>query len=137
MRSRLTTIFQPRTFARFAAVGVLNTIFGYGVFVLCLSCGMSATLALAIATALGVAFNFFTTGSLVFQNADKRFFSAFFGVYSVIYCINAIALHGTAAMGIWPAVAQAGLLPIMSVLSFLLNRALVFNAARASGEMSS
>jgi putative flippase GtrA len=137
MQSRLMTIFQPRTFARFAAVGALNTVFGYGLFVLCLSGGMSATLALAVATALGVSFNFFTTGSLVFQNADKRQFAAFFGVYSFIYGINAIALHSTAAMGIGPAIAQAGLLPLMSVLSFLLNRALVFNAARAPGEMSS
>jgi putative flippase GtrA len=131
------TTFQPRTFARFALVGVLNTVVGYSLFLLFLACGVTPTLALAIATVLGVTFNFFTTGSLVFKNADKRQFAAFFGVYSVVYFINAIGLHITAAVGITPAIAQAGLLPIMSIVSFLLNRALVFDAARASGAMSS
>ena len=62
---------SPR-FLGFLLVGGVNTAFGYGMFVVCLWLGMHYAVAAAVATLLGVLFNFFSTGGLVFKNRDRR-----------------------------------------------------------------
>ncbi len=114
-------------FIKFLSVGVLNTLFGYGIFALFLFLGLHYSLALLFGTVLGVVFNFFTTGRIVFQNNNNLLIFKFVGVYIIIYFLNLLFLtifdmnHFNLYIG--------GLLLLapMAILSFLLNQTLVFN----------
>jgi putative flippase GtrA len=116
---------SPR-FLGFLLVGGVNTAFGYGMFVVCLWLGMHYAVAAAVATLLGVLFNFFSTGGLVFKNRDHRRLPWFIGVYVIIYCVNVagLALLLLAGIPAW----LGGLLLILpcAMLSYLLNSRLVF-----------
>jgi len=113
-------------FVRFLLVGVLNTAFGYGVFVTCLWLGMHYALAGAISTALGVLFNFKSTGRLVFRNQGNRKLPHFVAVYVIIYLVNTLAIGVMLKFGIpdW----LGGLIMILpsAILSYVLNRHFVF-----------
>jgi putative flippase GtrA len=115
-------------FGRFLAVGVLNTIFGYGVFYSLLRAGLAPTIALALATIAGVLFNFVTTGRVVFENPDASRLWRFVGVYGLVFVFNATLLDAAIRLGAGAALAQALLLAPCVALSYLLNRAFVFNA---------
>ncbi len=116
--------------ARFLAVGVFNTLFGYGAFYLLLGSGLAPTPALAFATLVGVVFNFFTTGRVVFANSDATLLWRFACVYAVVFAVNAALLEGAVSLGVGAALAQAMLLAPCVAFSYLLNRTLVFNVAR-------
>lgn len=75
-------------FIRFLFVGVLNTLFGYGVYCLMILMGCTYVWATLISQVLGVLFNFITTGNLVFENNDKRLIFRFVLSYIVTYFIN-------------------------------------------------
>lgn len=112
--------------ARFVAVGVLNTAFGYGLYALFVYLGAWPELALLVATVLGVLFNFFTTGRLVFRNSDNALFIRFAAAYAGIYVLNALALRGFVSAGLGPFAAQAMLVPFSVGASFAIMRAFVF-----------
>ncbi|MCC3245814.1 GtrA family protein [Methylocystis sp. WRRC1] len=114
-------------FARFLVVGVINTIFGYGVFFILLRMGLAPTAALAVSTSLGVLFNFLTTGRIVFANSDATRLWRFVAVYGLVFIFNAACLEGALAIGAGAALAQALLLAPCVALSYFLNRTLVFN----------
>lgn len=125
----LRPLLAPGAFARFLLVGLLNTLFGYGVFCGALALTDHAMIALTIATVAGVLFNFRSIGGLVFQSSNPRRLGRFVGVYAFLFVLNALALAGLQGFGLPPAVAQAGLLLPLSLLSFHLNRRLVFHMA--------
>ena len=120
-------------FGRFLVVGVVNTVFGYGVFFALLSAGLAPTVALAIATVAGVLFNFVTVGRVVFETAEASRLWRFLGVYGLVFIFNATLLDAAIRLGVGAAMAQALLLPACVAFSYLLNRAFVFNAAGARG----
>lgn len=111
---------------RFAAVGILNTLFGYLVFYFLLVAGMQPVPALALATVLGVAFNFVSTSTLVFRRPELRRVWLFICIYAITFTVNAIALAGAVEWGVAPATAQAVLVVPMAALAYLLNSRLVF-----------
>lgn len=115
-------------FGRFLVVGVLNTAFGYGAFYLLLRAGFAATPALALATIVGVVFNFFTTGRVVFANCDPARLWRFASVYAIVFVFNAALLELALRLGVGAAGAQALLLAPCVALSYFLNRTLVFDA---------
>lgn len=120
---------ESRRFLRFLAVGVLNTAFGYGVFSAGVLMGLPSHWALAIANIVGVCFNFFTTGRLVFSNSDNGRIVRFILVYVVVYLGNVGLLKAAEGLGASPVLAQLFLLPLVVVASFLLMRAFVFREA--------
>lgn len=75
-------------FIRFLFVGGLNTAFGMGVYCLMIWIGLSYIWATLISQVLGVLFNFMTTGTLVFENSDKRLIFKFVFSYVITYFIN-------------------------------------------------
>lgn len=75
-------------FIRFIFVGVLNTLFGYGVYCLMILLGCSYIWATLVSQVLGVLFNFITTGNLVFEKNDKRLIFKFILSYIITYFIN-------------------------------------------------
>ena len=112
--------------ARFVAVGVLNTLFGYGLYALLVSLGALPELALLFATIAGVIFNFFTTGRLVFRNSKNGLFMRFAAAYGFIYVLNALALRGLINSGFAPLTAQAALLPFSVAGTYVMMRRFVF-----------
>ena len=116
-------------FVRFLFVGVLNTLFGYACFYLFLRLGLHYTAALALATALGVLFNFKSVGALVFGSRDNRLVLRFIGVYMVVYCANILGIRLFESAGLSPQVGGALMLLPMAVLAFLLNKKFVFHAS--------
>jgi putative flippase GtrA len=116
--------------ARFLLVGVFNTIFGYGVFVALLRGGLTPARALAAATVIGVVFNFFTTGRVVFLNSDPARLWRFASAYGIVFVVNAVLLDVATRLGLDAALAQALLVAPCVALSYFLNRTLVFDVAR-------
>lgn len=121
-------VWRPR-FGRFLVVGIANTFFGYGVFFLLLRANLAPTNALALATIVGILFNFITTGRVVFVNADVSRLWRFIGVYGLVFIFNATLLEVGISFGFGAAFAQAALLGPCVALSYLLNRAFVFDAS--------
>ncbi|RSD29865.1 GtrA family protein [Vibrio pectenicida] len=77
---------------KFLFVGMLNTIFGYLVFIMCIGLGLYNSLALLFSFIIGASFNFFTTGTLVFGNVSKSKFFPFVFIYLFLYFLNLVLL---------------------------------------------
>lgn len=122
----LFRLFFSRQFAHFVAVGVLNTAFGYTVFAVLTWVSIPSHLSLLIATIVGVLFNFLTTGRLVFSSKRWSFLPRFFGGYLAIYVVNLVLLDSLMGLGLSPYGGQALSLPVLVVLSFVVNKFLVF-----------
>ncbi len=116
-------------FARFVGVGLLNTAFGYGVFAALVLAGGWPGAALVVATVAGVAFNFQTTRRLVFRTDGRGRVVRFVLVYVAILAINWAALRITRGFGVPDIEAQAALALPMAAMSFVFQRAFVFNIA--------
>jgi putative flippase GtrA len=115
----------PR-FVRFLAVGALNTAFGYLVFAAGVLAGLAPAWSLLAATAIGVGFNFLTTGRLVFSSRDNARLPRFVLCYGAVYAFNALALDGMRHLGLGPLASQLILLPPVVVATFALMRLFVF-----------
>ena len=115
-----------RTFSKYVVVGGVNTVFGYGIFALLIYLGLVYPVALFIATILGVAFNFKSTGILVFQSYDNSLIFRFVAVYFLIYFINLIGLKILSEEGLGMYYAAGIMLPIMALVGFIANNKLVF-----------
>jgi putative flippase GtrA len=115
-------------FARFLGVGVLNTAFGYGVFYAVFAFTQSTVIAPIVATLAGIVFNFFSTGTLVFQDRRTQLIWRFILVYAVQVGTNIALLNLLSQWRIDPVIGQLVLLPVLAVGSFWGLRQFVFNA---------
>jgi putative flippase GtrA len=111
---------------RFVGTGLLNSVFGYGVYALLIIAGAPVWAAVGGATVLGIIFNFFSYGGLVFGNASFGRLPAFIAVYAVLYVLNVGLVHMVMAWGAGALLAQAFVFPLMAALAFLLMRVFVF-----------
>lgn len=111
---------------KFLAVGVLNTLFGYGMFNLFLFLGFHYVMAVLLGTILGVLFNFKTIGTFVFGSKNNRLIFRFVMVYVVIYLLNILFLYIFTLLNFDVRIAGAILLVPMAVVSFGLNKFFVF-----------
>jgi putative flippase GtrA len=105
---------------RFLAVGLINTAFGYAAFALLVTIGFDDQLALALAFALGVLWNYCTHARLVFDTKGRGRMVPYGFAYAGIYALNAMALKGATTAGLTALVAQALLVLPMAALSFVL-----------------
>ena len=113
-------------FVRFLLVGGLNTAFGYGVYAAALFLGAHYALAATLSTVLGVLFNFFTTGSLVFRRLDGSRLHRFVAVYAVTWAVGVLALKAARSLDVDLYLAGLVLLLPSAALSFFLLRTFVF-----------
>ena len=130
MEVNLSALVRDPTLLRFAAVGLLNTAFGYFVYVVMLWVGLNYAAAAAVGTVLGVLFNFKTTGRLVFRSNDNRLILRFVGVYMLLYLANVAGLSLLVMMGSSAYVAGLVTLLPAALLGFLLNKKWVFRVSR-------
>ena len=115
-------------FLRFLLVGLLNTVFGYSLFAFLTWLGLTYPVAIGLATLGGVAFNFQSTGRLVFSGAPWSRMGRFTGVYAVIYGLNVagVALLLEAGLNVYAANALV-ILPL-ALVAYVLQQKFVFTA---------
>ncbi|MDO9598612.1 MAG: GtrA family protein [Azoarcus sp.] len=119
-----------RQLVRFVIVGVFNTAFAYGVYALLLALGLHFTLANFGALVFGILISFYSQGRFVFRNLHVQRFPRFLAVWGSLYVVNIALIAGFVGFGFDPYVGGALALPIITVLSFLLQRFFVFSSGR-------
>ena len=113
-------------FLRFLLVGLLNTAFGYGLFAVMTWLGLYYPVAIGLATLGGIAFNFQSTGRLVFSGAPWSRLYRFVCVYTFIYGVNIGAVTLLLARGISIYAANALTIFPLALLAYMLQRKFVF-----------
>ena len=81
------SIILESHFLRFLIVGGVNTLFGLVVYALLALTAMPTWIVLLISNLIGMIFNFFTTGGVVFSDVSISRFPRFFICYGAIYLI--------------------------------------------------
>jgi len=114
---------------RFLMVGGLNTVVGYALFAAFIWAGLPYPVAIGLATVLGIAFNFQSTGRLVFGGAPLSQLGRFVAAYAVVYFINvgSVALLLRTGLGVY--LANALVILPLALIAFVLQRRFVFGAS--------
>ena len=113
-------------FLRFLLVGLLNTTFGYGLFSVLVWLGQPYPLAIGLATLGGIAFNFQSTGRLVFNGAPLSRLWRFIAIYGVTYAVNVGVVTVLLSYGMNVYIANALTILPLALLTFSLQRKFVF-----------
>lgn len=113
-------------FIRFILIGIINTLFGVGVYCLMIFFGLHYFIATLASNVLGVLFNFKTTGKFVFENEDRRLIFRFVLCYMLVYLINNGVIKAILLTGLneyW-----AGILatPVVALCSFFMLKHFVY-----------
>lgn len=126
MSRGISWVFKKGSFPLFVMVGGVNTLFGYSVFVLGIHSGLHYTAASLLSLVLGVTFNFFTTGKIVFDRFDTKLIGRFIAIYLFLYLIT-ISLIKVTSFYVDNMYLNGFIVTVlMSVISFLLNKNIVF-----------
>ena len=80
---------------------------------------------------LGILFSFRTHGALVFGNRDGRLIFRFAACWGIIYLVNIALIGGLTRLGLSDYVAGALTVLPVALLSYLMQKFLVFGAAGA------
>lgn len=111
---------------RYFSVGVLNTVFGYSLFLIGLQLGFHYSLAIALATVIGIFFNFKSLGTVVFNSHNNSRLVRFIGVYCTVYGLNLSGVAGLIRMGLPEWLAGLVLLVPVAIFSYFLLSRYVF-----------
>ena len=118
---------EKKLFLLFLLTGVINTVFGYSIFAIGIFVGMESWLALMLSTVLGIVFNFKTIGALVFNSKDNSKFFKFLLVYALLYGVSLLLVELFMKLGLSAYMSGFVTLFPVAVLSFFLNKTLVFH----------
>lgn len=115
---------------RYYQAGVVNTLFGFGLYALLVRAGLNMYAAQVIAHVLGVAFNYLTYSRHVFRDAGPAK-----GRFAMSYAVNyllSVATLATVALAVRsPYLAGAIATAIVSSVNYFALRHLVFTRAEA------
>lgn len=112
---------------KYFAVGILNTLFGYTLFILLIKIELNYLIAQLIATIFGLCFNFFSYGNLIFKIKNKYIFMKFIFSIIISYIFNSIALYYLHTyLFLSSIVAAFILIPPTLVFNFILHKNYVF-----------
>lgn len=125
--ARLLTRAYQKPFLKYLFVGMINTLFGYGVFTGCMLMGINYKLSLFISMVLGTLFNFKSIGTFVFSSKDNRLILKFFAVYLLMYFINVGMLRVAKIFFENLIAVQAFLVLPVAFIAFTLMSKFVFN----------
>jgi putative flippase GtrA len=120
-------------FLRFLVVGGVNTVFGYLVYAGFILLNLHYSLAALYSTIIGVIFNFFTTGRIVFDNHQPGLILKFFIVYAVYYLLNLGVLKLLTSQGFSSLISGAIAALPMALVSYTLTRTFVFRPKKGPG----
>lgn len=115
---------------RYYQAGVVNTLFGFGLYALLVAIGINMYVAQAVAHVLGVAFNYFTYSRYAFADSSAPK-SRFILSYVVNYLLGLGSL--AAAAQLIPSPYISGILSIIfvSAVNYIILRRLVFRVHAA------
>lgn len=124
----LYSLWQNNQVLRFILVGILNTAFGYGCYVLLIWIKMHYAFAVFFSTTMGVLFNYFTSSYLTFK---KNIFSKFrlyrfISVYIFVYLINIATVKVVLCFGINAYIAGFIAIFPVTIITFYLQKKWVF-----------
>ena len=114
---------------RFLLVGGLNTLFGYGLYAVCIWLGAGYLAATAVTMIGGLLFNYRTTGAIVFARRDGSF-ARFIGCYAVVLALSVMFLKFLDTRGVNPYLSGLIVAVPAALLSYVLLRTYVFRGAR-------
>ena len=111
---------------KYIAVGGVNTAFGYSVFSIFLFFGFHYSVAVLIATIVGVLFNFQSYGRLIFQDSSWNFLGKFIFVYVFIYIANLtlLLIFNLFVSNLY--ISGLMVMPIIAYLGYFLNKRYVW-----------
>jgi putative flippase GtrA len=110
---------------RYYQAGIVNTLFGYGLFALFVKLGLNMYVAQLFAHVLGVAFNYFSYSRHVFfdsQASKPRFILS----YVFNYFLGLVSLAGASLIIASPYLAGIVSIAFVSVMNYLVLKNLVF-----------
>ena len=113
-------------FYKYLLIGGVNTVFGYCVFAFLLFFGIHYSLAVLVATILGVLFNFQTYGRFVFKNHSWSLLGRFVFVYTTIYLVNITLLLVFDLFVSNLYISGAMTTPVIAYLGYILNKRYVW-----------
>ena len=114
---------------KYLVVGGVNTVFGYSVFAILIFFGFHYSLAVLIATILGVLFNFQSYGRLVFKNYSWDFLPRYITVYIIIYFVNLILLLIFDLLVSNLYISGLMVIPFIAYLGYFLNKRYVWKTS--------
>ena len=114
---------------KYLIVGGVNTVFGYSIFAIFIFFGFHYSLAVLIATILGVLFNFQSYGRLVFKNYSWYFLPRYITGYIIIYFVNLILLLIFDLLVSNLYISGLMVIPFMAILGYLLNKRYVWKTS--------
>ena len=127
---KIVQIFLSNRFIRFLFVGGLNTLFGFVVYSLLALSDLSTWIVLIASNVAGMAFNFITTGGLVFRDTNLARVPRFLISYGVIFVIYLALIQWLSPIyggRIW---AMAIIVIPMAVLTYFIQSWFVFRVSR-------
>lgn len=113
-------------FVKFLFVGGLNTVFGFLVFSVLALTDLSTWVVLMVANVAAIAFNFITTGGLVFRDMSPTRIPRFLMAYGVIFLIYLVLIEWLSPIyggRIW---AMSIVVLPMAVITYLIQSRFVF-----------
>lgn len=110
---------------RYYQVGIINTAFGFGIYLLLVKMGLNPYFAQILSHCLGVIFNYLTYSRHVFRHAHarvSRFLASYVGNYLLSLGTLAVALHFVTS----PYAAGAISIIVTSLINYFALKHLVF-----------
>ncbi|MCD7899172.1 MAG: GtrA family protein [Bacteroides sp.] len=126
-------ITEHKTFIRFCIVGIVNTLFGVGLYTLFIYIGLPYWISTLLSTILGILFNFKTIGTFVFQNKNNRIIIKFIFSYLIAYFINIFLIYLFLQLNFIKMNEYiAGILstPFVAIISYNIQKRFVFQTKR-------
>lgn len=124
------SLWQKHRWLRFLITGGLNTGFSYGVYALLVFMGLNYALSNLCSLVLGILFSFRTQAAFVFKNSGRGLFWRYVAVWTVLYFSNILMISGLIRLGGNAYTAGAIAIVPTAVLSFFLQKYLVFPSAQ-------
>jgi SAM-dependent methyltransferase/putative flippase GtrA len=127
----------PPIIVRFVVVGVFNTLFGLAIYALFALTPMPTWLVLICSTAAGIAFNFATTGGIVFRDLGLARLPRFLLVYGVVYVAYLLLIKWLSPAAGGRIGAMALVIVPVSALNYVLQSRFVFVGGRQAAQVVS
>jgi len=130
LMSKLAAMHDWKRFIRFGAVGALNTLWGYLIFAGLIFAGIGYVIASLLTIVVSILVSFFTQGRFVFGHLSGGAFRRFVLVWLIIYLAYLGVLTIGHALGLNSYIGGLLAIPVIGVLSYVLQRRFVFNHDR-------
>lgn len=113
---------------KFIFAGLINTLFGYAIYAVLIYAQVPYLIALLISTILGVFFNYYSFGRIVFGGHRHWFvFIKFIISYALIYVVNGALLFCLTQKFLFsPYISQVACIPLGVFFSWFLMKYLVY-----------